>query len=62
MDWISVSDSLPPKENDYLTVVSYAQIQICRFNPSTKKWDNYRANAGVGISVTHWMDLPPLPK
>lgn len=61
MEWISVSDSLPSKENDYLTVVSNAQIHICRFNPLNNRWDNFRYNTEMHIAVTHWMELPQLP-
>lgn len=52
IEWISISDRLPSTESDYLTVISGSQIQICRFDPASKKWEGYKNNTGFQVSVT----------
>lgn len=66
MEWISVKDRLPEDERDVLTCFYHKPHLNMRFISvssyfvfdSIPHWQ-YES---IGIVVTHWMDLPELPK
>lgn len=60
MEWINVKDKLPPtKDNDVgISVLTYSPDWHCKvavYSPDAKCWHD-------ADDVTHWMELPELPK
>ena len=62
MKWTPVTTSLPLKTGMYLVVVGWAQIQVANFNSNSAKWTIYDRDSLGNPNITHWMELPPLPK
>ena len=71
--WISVKDRLPEKSGEYLVVRNSfgicRTIDVCGYDKKSKKFGKidmeyaYDDNGWYEIdSVTHWMNLPDLPK
>lgn len=66
MEWISVKDRLPEDERDVLTCYYCKPNLNMRFMSvlsyfvfdSIPHWQH----ESIGIVITHWMDLPELPK
>ncbi|WED42229.1 DUF551 domain-containing protein [Legionella cardiaca] len=61
MKWNSMKQLKPGKDGQYLTVVANSQIQICNYNKFKDQWKNDIAPL-IPVTVTHWMELPSLPK
>ena len=62
MDWIPVTDRLPPFEKSMLVCSSLpATYHVAYDSPQGKKWHLSFGDMGVP-HITHWMPLPELPK
>ena len=61
MKWINIKDCVPIKSEKFL-VTNGKEIEIMTYFGDWKgshDWGSYNGNA---IDVTHWMDLPEVPK
>ena len=56
MEWISVKDKLPEKNDRYLTLDSFPNNY--KIGVSTGSFEN---GGWVSTSITHWMPLPEPP-
>lgn len=64
MEWNDISKQQPPKSGRYLIVVSKCQIAIGWYERGNKlnKWTREDIDYPAEPAVTHWMELPGLPK
>ena len=61
VEWISVEERLPEKEDDYLVYTTAGFIETDRFSvPEDKDVDGHWFE--LDDYVTHWMPLPEAPK
>lgn len=65
--WISVEDSLPQFEHEVLTTDGTGYANVAERYKVTRAGEHWRRCAYDGegdgdVRVTHWMELPPLPK
>ena len=61
MEWISVKDRLPEKEDDVLAYEFRGDVSIAYI--SGYEWRNLESGYVMDASyVTHWMPLPEPPK
>ncbi len=61
-EWVSVGDRLPEEEKEYL-VTDGIDREVCLFNVAHKAFDYYfELRWSTGSGITHWMELPELPK
>lgn len=67
MNWISVRDRLPEKDGYYLVlnygcVVKHEHVPIVmRYLAELRHWYSHQLTV-MYEGVTHWMELPELPK
>lgn len=73
MKWIKTSDKLPPvdKSNDWnknnsitkdVWTFSEFGTHVGRYFHSAEMWTINNVTSSRGIKVSHWMNLPPIPK
>ncbi len=61
-EWVSVKDRLPEEEKEYL-VTDGSDWDTTIFHLESKTWDRYDNLRWFShSSITHWMELPELPK
>lgn len=61
MNWISVNDRLPEHGEDVLVTDGEA-CMVTNFLLSVKMFEFYSIDWWNNSEVTHWMELPKLPK
>ena len=62
MDWISVTDRLPPFGKNVLACSNLAVTYFVAYvSPQDKKWHLAFCDTEAR-HITHWMPLPELPK
>ena len=70
-EWISVEDRLPNSDEKVLAYYGYNHgdgvsdqrfIGVLDYYAFDEKPHFQHTNAGFGLTVTHWMPLPPPPK
>lgn len=57
LEWISVEDRLPDKQNIYLTSKGDDFPQFTSYFPDSKLWRRY----GATVNPAYWMDVPKSP-
>ena len=67
LNWISVSEQLPDKDDSYLCYDKYqGMIRVLCYNIYYNCWDDEYGDdvytSSVGGQVTHWMSLPKRPE
>lgn len=64
MQWVSVADRLPRKDDVVLVWVGTVWVRACLGKtPYGQAWYLVDRNSYINIhNVTHWMPLPPYPK
>ena len=64
MQWVSVVDKLPEKDDDVLVWVGVTCVRACIGNtPYGQAWYLVDKHCYLNMyNVTHWMPLPPNPK
>ena len=61
MEWISVKDRLPDKENEVLVFEFRGDVSMAYI--SGYEWRNFESDFKMDSSyITHWMPLPEPPK
>lgn len=70
-EWISVKDRLPDADDKVLAYYGYDHgdgisnqmfMSVLDYYATDEHPHFQHANAGFGLIVTHWMELPPPPK
>lgn len=60
-EWISVSEKLPEKLDEYIVMIKGAKVPTALwYNPNGELWKT--EELGIKYPVTHWMPLPEPPK
>ena len=66
MDWISTKDKLPPKDEWVTASVCDEHgnkwIEVLSLSGSSTWWGRGKDNFWNTEDITHWMELPQLPK
>ena len=63
MNWISVSEKMPPKDNQTVLVASkhYVEPVLGFFDRTNRRWCEQLDDMVID-NVTHWAELPEMPE
>lgn len=60
--WKPLKDECSNIEGRYLVVIGDAEIAIASYRKYMDRFEFFRDHGVLPLRVTHWMELPPLPK